>query len=72
MPKSSSKVLFKMDFFHGTLCYCVLSIEICNIKMTSSKLIIKNTTQNVIYKVKFFVDFMSFKFFAFGFFLHIP
>ena len=39
MPKNNGRVLFKIDYFHDNL---LLNIQIYNIKLKSSKIIITN------------------------------
>lgn len=72
MHKSSSKVLFKFEIFHGVLDRCV-GTHIQNIKMRSSELLIKITSQKVIAKFGFGCRFHGLEYFEVGFSLgHIP
>ena len=68
MPKSSSKLLFKLDFSFIVPSSVVLGAQIWNIKLRSSKLIIKSTTQKVIPKLGSGHRFHDLKYFEIGYF----
>ena len=78
MPKSSSKVLFKLGFFfHGNL-YCCARYSNINNKTRYSKLIIKSDAQKVMarygfgsrfYDIKYFV--VEFKFIVLEFIMNL-
>ena len=53
MPKSSSKVLFKLDFFFHVTLYFVLGAQIWNNNTRSLKLNIKSIAQKVLAKSGF-------------------